>query len=52
MAAHILNQNGENKTLGKNWLQKFRTRHPEIATRIGKRIDPKRVLGTQPTDIN
>lgn len=39
MACTILRNNGDDKLLGSNWVQKFIRRHPEISKLIGKKTD-------------
>jgi transposase-like protein len=38
MAQKLLRANGDDKPLGRKWIEGFRRRHPDIKTIIGKRI--------------
>jgi 4-hydroxybenzoate polyprenyltransferase len=51
MARRILAMNKDTKPLGKDWVQKFKQRHPRVTSCIGKKIDAKRIQGTQPDAI-
>jgi hypothetical protein len=50
-AARILRMNKDTKPLGKDWVEKFRQHHPEIAPCIGRRIAAKRIQRTKPDAI-
>ena len=48
LAAVISNTAGGPNKVGKNWLSRFIQRHPEITSKVGKKIDTRRVNGTTP----
>jgi hypothetical protein len=48
MAVQILRFSGKSHAIGKNWVTRFLQRHPEIHTKIGKKIDALRLNGTTP----
>lgn len=48
MAERILQIHDDHQPLGRKWLTHFLQRHPEISSCIGKKIDAKRIQGTQP----
>ena len=48
MAVQIMRFSGKSHTIGKNWATRFLQRHPEIHTKIGKKIDALRLNGTTP----
>ena len=52
IATKVLLHQGDPEPLGKNWFQGFFRRHPEIKTKIGVRIDHKRIEGATPENIN
>lgn len=45
MVAELVKLNGDTEPLGKNWIQGFIRRNPEIKTLRGKRLDFKRING-------
>ena len=47
-AAKISGYSGQGSYIGKNWLTRFMTRHPDVRTKIGRKIDYQRVENTQP----
>ena len=51
MAAQVLQMNGDTTPLGKEWVARFHKHNPKIGTCVGKRIDTKRIDGTQPEKI-
>ena len=51
MASRILQMNGDTTPLGKDWVTGFQKRNPKVISCIGKRIDARRIEGTQPEQI-
>jgi Tc5 transposase DNA-binding domain len=47
-ASEIRRFSGENPHLGKNWIGRFMQRHPEIKSKLGRKIDVQLVDNTQP----
>ncbi|RYC77984.1 hypothetical protein BFJ63_vAg19142, partial [Fusarium oxysporum f. sp. narcissi] len=47
----ILQQQGDNKPLGKHWTTRFIKRHPKLSTKIGKRQEAARFDGFTPKAI-
>lgn len=45
LAERVVAQNGDTRPLGKNWLDGFLARNPEVKTLKGKRLDFQRVNG-------
>src|SRR5215469_7883486 len=41
MAIRILQMNNDTQPLGRDWLQKFKSRHPDIASLIRRKMDAK-----------
>src|SRR5205814_8216828 len=41
----VSRQNGDTSSLGNRFMERFIKRHPEIKTKIGKRIDYQRING-------
>ncbi|KAI1007918.1 hypothetical protein K3495_g313 [Podosphaera aphanis] len=52
MVVRILHNNSDYEPLGKNWLQKFMSRNPQVATCIGRKIEASRIDGTHPDLIS
>jgi len=52
MAIQILQMNNDTQPLGRDWLQKFKSRHLDIASLIGRKIEAKRIISTQPDAVN
>ncbi|OBS15534.1 hypothetical protein FPOA_12440 [Fusarium poae] len=48
----ILQQQGDNKPLGKHWTTRFVKRHPKLSTKIGKRQEAARFDGFTPKAVN
>jgi hypothetical protein len=48
LAAVVSRSSGGLNKVGKNWLFRFLQRHPEIASKVGKKADTRRVDGTTP----
>ena len=48
MAERILRIHDDCEPLGKKWVSHFIQRHPDVSSCIGKKIDAKRIQGTQP----
>ena len=46
LAAVVSRSTGGPQKVGKNWLSRFTQRHPEVASKVGKKIDTRRVDGT------
>src|SRR5206468_1526856 len=51
VAQRVLQEGGNNHTLGKHWVAHFLRRNPSIKTYQGKRIETKRVKGVTPDKI-
>jgi hypothetical protein len=52
MAVRILHHNGDHKPLGKRWILSFTTRHPRVASMIGRRIEAARIQHTTHAEIH
>ncbi|KAF4334743.1 hypothetical protein FBEOM_11425 [Fusarium beomiforme] len=48
----ILQQQGDNKPLGKHWTTRFVKRHPKLSTKLGKRQEAARFDGFTPKAVN
>ncbi|KAF6525938.1 hypothetical protein HZS61_011733 [Fusarium oxysporum f. sp. conglutinans] len=48
----MLQQQGDNKPLGKHWTTRFVKRHPKLSTKIGKRQEAARFDGFTPKAVN
>ncbi|RKK18971.1 hypothetical protein BFJ66_g17892 [Fusarium oxysporum f. sp. cepae] len=48
----ILQQQGDNKPLGKHWTTRFVKRHPKLSTKLGKRQEGARFDGFTPKAVN
>lgn len=51
MAGQISRISGGPNSVGKKWLPRFFTRHPDIHSKLGKSIDALRVQNTNPDDL-
>jgi len=51
MAVQMLRHNGDHKPLGKRWISSFTTRHPRVASMIGRRIEAARIQHTTCVEI-
>jgi transposase len=47
-----LQQQGDNKPLGKHWTTRFVKRHPNVSTKLGKRQEAARFDGFTPKAVN
>jgi 4-hydroxybenzoate polyprenyltransferase len=52
MVREILKKKGENDDLGIHWMDGFFHRHPDVKTKLGRRIDFRRLNGASPENIN
>ncbi|VBB84317.1 Putative protein of unknown function [Podospora comata] len=52
LAASLLAEQGDPNPLGKHWVSHFIGRHPDIKTKVGKKIDYARVNEATPENIN
>ena len=48
----LLQQQGDNKPLGKNWTSRFIKRHSKLSTKLGKRQEAARFDGFTPRSVN
>ena len=48
MAEAIVAQRIEDRALGKNWITRFRSRHPTLATKQSTRLNRQRALANDP----
>ncbi len=48
----LLIQAGDSQPLGKRWVDGFKARHPEIRTKIGRRMETARFNGFIPKAMN
>jgi hypothetical protein len=48
----ILQQQGDNKPLGKHWTTRFVKRHQQLSTKLGKRQEAARFDGFTPRSVN
>ena len=46
LAAVVSRSTGGPQKVGKNWLSRFIQRHPEVASKVGRKIDTRRVDNT------
>lgn len=51
IVTEILRKNGDDIPLGKNWIQRFRERHPELATGRSRPMDISRLLAVTPMAV-
>ena len=52
MAAQIVRVSGGPEQVGRKWLSRFLTRHPELRSKIGKNIEVERIQNTNSEDIS
>ena len=48
----LLSRLGKKKPLGKHWIERFKERHPEISTKIGRRQEAARFKAFTPKAVN
>jgi len=48
----LLQQDGDHRPLGKQWIQQFKRRNPDVASLFGRSIEMKRMLACTPDTLN
>lgn len=48
MAEAVIARREKERILGKNWMSRFLRRHPELATKLGTRLDRQRARASDP----
>lgn len=52
LVTSILKENGDAQPLGKNWLDSFKKRHPEIISKLGRKQEASRFSSFTPKAVN
>ena len=51
MAEAIIARREKDRSLGKHWITRFLSRHPDLAARLSSRLDRQRALASNPSVI-
>lgn len=52
LVTSLLVENGDTKPLGKNWVDNFKKRHPEIISKMGRKQEAERFSSFTPKAVN